>query len=172
MFTQEGRIGCSLFAGIGIFVLGLGAFFVMLMASASEAASPWQDGSYTILRRTGIPLGVACLGAFLAGANLFKMWWIPRREATSRVITDEEGAYVIAKNAFDAHHLMQFPTEHEEGLKYYVTLQLSDGRKKEFRTSKETYFTMGEGMTGVARIQGDWVGSFVATPPQSARPEY
>ena len=170
MFTQEGRIGCSLFAGVGIFVLGLGTFLVMMMASASEAASPWQDGSYTILRKTGIPLGISLIGLGVIGFNLFKMWWIPRQESNSKVVEDQEGVYVISKNAFDSQMNMYFPTEPDDDLKYFVTLQLPNGRRKEYRTSVQTFFTLGEGMTGTAKIQGDWLGMFVVTPsPPSPR---
>lgn len=51
-------------------------------------------------------------------------------------------------------------------LKYFVCLDLGDGKMTEFKTSFEVFNIVGEGMTGTAECQGSWLGGFrVALAP-------
>lgn len=159
MFTREGRIGCMLWAGLGLIILGFGLSFVMMLgglASVAMGSRDWFDASV-------IPLSLVIVGVLLCAFNLARMWWIPYRAAHAVVKEEVPGAYVVAKSAFDRSMNMSFPSEPDTDLRYYVTLQLPGGKKAEFRTAMETFFTIGEGAIGTATVQGDWLGMFITT---------
>ncbi len=149
-------------------ILSVFVFMAMFLVGLTSAASPY-NGERTILNLSILPIIGFVGGLLMIGYSLFKMWWVPRMQASSANIAEQPGAYVVTKFAINSGNIMEFPFEPDQSqeYKYYVRLQLSNGRRAELRTSEATYFSLGEGMSGTAKIQGDWLGQFTAqqSPP-------
>ncbi len=150
-------------------VLSVFAFLAMLLVGLTSAASPFH-GDRTILNIASLPVIGIVAGLLMIGYSLFQMWVVPRLQASTVTIAEQPGVYVITKFAINLSDIMEFPFEPDpsQEYKYYVRLQLANGRRAELRTSEATYFSLGEGMTGTAKIQGDWLGQFTAqqSPPR------
>lgn len=159
---REKRIGCMLFAGVGLIILGFFLFGAMLLIGLTSAASP-LNGDRTILNLSSLPLILVVAGILISIGCLVRMWWIPSQQGRQGTVVEHPDMYVVSRFAMDRNQLMQFPTDSSfaDELTFYVQLQWPDGRRAELRTRMETYFATGEGMTGTASIQGDWLGKFV-----------
>ncbi len=160
---SEKRLGIALFGGIGLVVLGLFLLGFMLFSGAYWSLPSQGKGISAIIGYIFIPLLVMLTGMILAGGALYRMWAIPRQQAADSTVSEFQDAFIVSKFAIDEYGLMNFPADPdpETDFKFHVQIQFPDGRRAELRTAPEVYFSIGEGMKGAAKVQGNWLGSFI-----------
>lgn len=166
---RESRVAKLLIWGGALAAVGFVAFVVLAVAGALAANSP-RSGDRSISAVAGIPFMVFAIGVILLGSGMWQLWSGSKSKAKETTITESPGAWIISKFAIDRNGLMQFPADldddlvQDQGFKLYVRVEFPDGRRGEFRTSLFTYQTIGEGMKGTVRTQGDWLGEFKPEP--------
>jgi len=72
---------------------------------------------------------------------------------------------ILSRSAFDNLSRMVFLDYEleDEGVRFYVNIELSAGNKIEFECAKETWYSCGEGSRGDARTQGKWLTQYIMT---------
>lgn len=155
--------------GLGValvLVCGLGSY--MFGAASVFRATATRNPINGVINDMGpAPLAMAAfggviLGLVLIGGTLVYGVLVDRNE-TKGTVVGVEYARVVARYGLTPDgvlHTDPDAIEYAEKIKFYVRLALPGQGSIEFRTSPETFWNCGEGMTGTAEIQGKWLGRF------------
>ena len=160
-------VAMVLFCGVGTYMAAAGSVF---------RATATRDPLSGAIRDMGpanaalAAFGGVILGLVLIGGTLVYGVMVDRNE-TKGVAVGIEHARVIARYALTADGVLHTDAEsiqYAEKPRYYVRLALPGQGSIEFKTSPETFWNCGEGMTGTAEIQGKWLGRFLPYQMPSA----
>lgn len=153
----EKKVALLMGVGGGLFVLallGLLASFVLVFPAVY------------ILMGLAALLGLPMLIAGLVIGNLASRPGSFGSRAAPRIISP---ARIVAKYAIDDLGQMLFNEEDfRPGVKFYVRIQGESGKPRELLTTQEVFVYCGEGLTGTANVEGNWLGSFTPNPPGGA----
>lgn len=174
--TKESLVGCTLFGGVGIVVLGL--FLTWLFVAGGvfrgtytrDVAAGDKITDAGTMNLVPLALTVVVVGVLMVGGSLLYGGWFVKR-AHVGTVGKVDYFRVIARFATDRRGnllVSEWEIEAEDKPKYYVRGAFPNGEIDEFEVPVEVYFACGEGMTGQAEIQGRWMGRFIpyiGTPP-------
>jgi hypothetical protein len=156
------QVGCLIGGGLVLIVFGF--FFTGLMGAVGTAraeATGGRDTSQLVLAGVGILMMICGIGTLIWGLILGIL-------ASKTGISRKEFRYpncsVIIKFAINTAGEQVYDVYEGEDpdYKYYVQLQLPNGRKEEFRCAYPVFLNCGEGMKGEAVAQGNWLSQFIA----------
>lgn len=140
---KESVVGCGIVLGI-VLILATIPTFIFFPPGAMAIL-----GTGVIL--TGISVFYGLKASKTAGLS-------SRRHA--------EDVIIVARYAIDNNGLPQF--DHIDGDEFdkrlYVRVQFRNGQTAELRCPRPIFDLAGEGKCGLATIEGDWMGSFIASP--------
>lgn len=153
-------VAMVLFCGLGSYMLGAASVF---RATATRnpingAINDMGPGNMALAAFGGVILGLVLIGGTLVYGVMVD------RNETKGVLLGIEHARVVARYALTPDgvlHTDPNDIEYAERPKFYVRLALPGQGSIEFRTSPETFWSCGEGMSGTAEIQGKWLGRFL-----------
>lgn len=162
---REGRVGCLLVGGCGTTVFGAILTYMMLAGGVHRMTftrgPDGRGGDPGVAVFAGLGLLILFAGLVAIGFGLaYGIWHDRNRFAGKAVLID--GARVLSRFAHDAtgaNVLLEYAPD-DMTLRYYVLLEIAPGIKKEFECDRLTFFTCGEGLVGVATVQGKWLGQF------------
>lgn len=160
-------VAMVLFCGVGTYMFGAASVF-----RATYTRNP-INGAINDMGPANLAMasfGGIILGLMLIGGTLIYGVLVDRNETKGEAIGIEH-ARVVARYALTADgvlHTDPDSIEHAEKPKFYVRLALPGRGSIEFRTSPDTFWNCGEGMTGTAEIQGKWLGRFLPYQMPSA----
>lgn len=156
---KELWVGIAVTVGFVLVAIGFGLGYLLAAGGLLRLA---KTGDPTFLAYSGIgPILIAVGVLLIVGAIVYGIVYVRKRE-TSKVAYAYSGTVVLARYAMDPQGDMRFDPEPPEDSSYrlFLRLRLPDGTSDEYRVGPEVYVTAGEGMSGTAFIQGDWVGRF------------
>lgn len=151
-------IGCTAIAGIVVFFGGL---ILWLMLSGGGALGALYRGDQQMLNMAPVGLVVAGLGALVtAGAVVYGLTQA-FGDNSKKPVQVLEDAYVVSRYVLDRRGELVFEFEFLDPaeLRYYVQLRHAHANE-EYQTSAEVFGLCGEGMLGLAHVQGAWLSSF------------
>ncbi len=154
----EKLIALGLGGGAGVVALG---FLLLLLGMILQMAPLIVLGPLCILAGL-LSLG----GALYAGMAKNKTQFEGPQQAYSNV-------KILSRYAYDDHArlvISDWDLE-QEGVRFYVKVELEKGNKVEFECAREMFYACAEGSRGDARVQGKWLSLYVATigPDQAMR---
>ncbi len=156
---KESRVGCAIVAGIPLILCGLVLTLIMFGGGAGRLAVS-QGSDPSMLLFAGLGIGLAVLGALLVIGGLYGGIRVARKSTVSTKHS-EEGCQVLARFMMNKRGEMVFDPEFADfDVRYMVQLMFQDGRKGEYRCAAQTFSQCGEGMSGTAYLEGDWLGMF------------
>lgn len=165
--TDEGRekaIGCLVFAAFGLVGAGVIGFLMLMGGGALRMANTHgRDPSLLILSGVAglsILLGFAC--AILALA-----WGLGRNRRARSAPPETAAVRVLARYALmPGTSEMMFSDFDPDlpGIRFFARVRFESGQARELQCAYPVFATLGEGMTGTATVQGDWIGAFQPAP--------
>ncbi|MCB8932153.1 MAG: DUF2500 domain-containing protein [Fimbriimonadaceae bacterium] len=157
---REKAIGCLVFAAFGL--VGLGAIgFVMLMGGGAlrMANSQGKDPSLLILSgfaALSILLGFGC-------AILALVWGLGRNRRARSAEPEFARVRILARYALmpGTSEMMfsDFDPDYP-GIRFFARVRFENGAARELQCAYPVFSMLGEGMTGTATVQGDWISIF------------
>lgn len=163
---KESVIGCLIWGGFG--VSALGALVTFLLYSAGLVRLNYSTGQRApdvgILVFRGIGPAMILLGLGVALAGL--IWGLKEsRRLGSRTgrVVEHPGSEVVMRFAYRDGVILTEPWQWEDDptVELYVKIRLADGRVHELRTAPEVHAACGDGMRGIASVDGLFLGRFV-----------
>lgn len=153
-------VAMVLFCGVGTYMAAAGSVFraTATRDAVSGAIRDMGPANAALASFGGVILGLVLIGGTLIYGVLLD------RNETKGMLVGIEHARVVARYALTNDgilHTDPIDIEHADRPKFYVRLALPQQGSIEFRTSPETFWNCGEGMTGTAEIQGKWLGRFL-----------
>lgn len=146
--------------------------FVAIIAAVIGFMMFGGIGSLFLGIRTGAMLAGFCILVGLIGAGMLvaAMVYALRQSAGShadRPVERHENAYIISCQILNDRHEPIFDPDmyDEDEYKCFVQVELANGRKVEYETTRAVMGTIGEGMRGTITVQGNWLGQFEMTRP-------
>lgn len=143
----EGVIGMMVMIGVAMMAIGL----VMLLLAVLGLGSVASAGTFGLIG-VAIAGGPVILSLLLGGEKLSSKAPLERSpgcQILNKIATDKRGSHALDLELYD-----------EDELRLYVKVLFPTGKQKEFRTQRDIYESIGEGMFGTVIIQGDWIGGF------------
>jgi hypothetical protein len=152
---KQGTVGFLLIAGL--IVAFCSGVLMMVFAVSGMVSGSHSDGLFTTTK-IGTIIGLV----MVAGSAGFGFWSLATERSGPR---KSRPAKVVARYAFNRQGLMlvsQWEIEACPDAKYFVRLDYGypDGTQ-ECECTEQVFYQCGEGMTGMAQVQGKWIGSFV-----------
>ena len=99
-----------------------------------------------------------------------------RKSGSAKQVLQVNNARIIARFATNANGETLFDENFvdfdDEKTRLYIRLQIPARGSEEYRCNRAVWAQCGEGMTGTAFLQGDWIGQFIFTPiaPNPGKP--
>jgi hypothetical protein len=163
---KESAVGIGLVGGLILTLCGGIASGMLFMGGAFHATytrNPSTGEVHSIGDASLLPIAVSAtvLGVtILIGALVYGLY--TSRTETKGPVTRHERVRILSKYLTDGpHHL---PTDWDidslANPQFYVQLEIPGRGAKEFRTSRALFEQIGEGLTGEAAVQGNWLGEF------------
>ena len=153
--------------GGAVMVVGGALLTVMLMGGAAVRMANTQGKDPSGLALAGLGPLTILIGVLMVVSGLVWGFVVNRKAANSPPVT-YPGSRVLARYALmpGTSEMMfsGFDPSHE-GIRFYAQLRLPDGRTPELQCAFPVFERLGEGMVGVATVQGDWIGAFAPTTP-------
>jgi hypothetical protein len=165
--AKETGVGCALWIGGGMAILGVVVAYTSSTASVVRSTATRNPNTGAIGDSgpsVGIAIGVGLivLGlALIAGAIAYGYMQVHNRNRGP--VKSYPGARVVSRFATNRQgdYLTQDWQLEGEKVQRFVKLDLGPSAGVlEFECAPEAYEAAGEGMVGVARVQGRWLGSF------------
>jgi len=157
---KEGLVGCGLFGGIVVALLGAGLSLVMFMGGTLALM---KRGDVNMWAARAVGPAMILLGLLATGAALLYGIREGRRVTSGKGALMDPTARVLARYAFDRKGQMvvdDWLFDELDGLKFYVKLELTGGAVREFQCQRMVHSMCGEGMVGAATFDGRWLGGF------------
>jgi hypothetical protein len=147
--------------GFPIAFMGFGSGALRATYTRDPVTGAITDASGFFLMNPGlglIGLGilVCCIGAIYG--------WIQHVNRHKGAMATYPDAFIVSRYALNRQQdlLTQSWEFDYDDLKFFVRIQLDEDNVLEFETSRAAFEQCGEGMRGVAQIQGKWLGGFKA----------
>jgi hypothetical protein len=174
---KESLVGCCLFGGVGIIVLGIFLTWLFAMGGVFRGTYTRDVGNNDKITDAGtlnlVPLTITLIviGIVMVAGALFYGNWFERRAHVGNV-RKIDYFRILARFVTDHRGNVIPEWEGEEDVKarYYIRGVHPNAEIGEYEVSPEVYHSCGEGMTGQAELQGRWIGRFIpyiGTPPTS-----
>lgn len=171
---KESLVGCCLFAGAAIIVVGVFFTWLFAMGGVYRGTYTREPGTDRItdpgtLNLVPLTITLIFVGVFMVAGALFYGNWFERRGHVGNV-RKIEYFRILARFATDrrGNMLAEYEAEEDDKARFYVRGVYPNAEVGEYEVSREVYFACGEGMTGQAEMQGRWIGRFIpyiGTPP-------
>lgn len=163
--TREKAIGCLVFAAFGL--VGVGALgFVMLMGGGALRMANSQGKDPSLLILSGIAGGAILLG--FACAILALVWGTGRNRRARSAPPTSAPVRILARYALmpGTSEMMfsDFDPDYP-GIRFFARVRKADGNAIELQCAYPVFAMLGEGMTGTAVVQGDWISVFHPAGP-------
>ena len=148
-----------------------------MMVGAGLMAGGFVGFLVSLIFFKSMVLGGLCVIAVIAGVFVLATtlgtgfrWNKANASATEEVSYDN--CYIVARYAINEIGETVFSDFDPDDLmvKLYVQIEIPGSRPHEYRTTSGVWGQCGEGMRGIARIQGDWLASFQMVRPSSSDP--
>lgn len=165
---KERIVGWLLVSGLIVTVISIGLFWMFSVSGiyrGTYTRKPITNeitdaGTLNLVPLTilGIAIGVLTMFAGL-GYGFYTM--TKSRQGPRRVVPNFR---VLARYCYDRSQNLitaEWDIEVADRPRFYVRGVMENGVVGEFETIAEVYFNAGEGMTGEAELQGQWLGRFV-----------
>jgi hypothetical protein len=164
--TRSGRL---MLVGIG---LSIGAVFMALFGFVVMLLVPGGAGLWIFM---GVAPLMLTVGVIMMATVIFAGLKKEKQGDAGGNLRIEHGAWIQARFAtIAATDEMIFSEEffiHDDpGTKLFVRLKYPDGRTDEPKTNIHVWRECGEGLVGIAEIQGDWLVRFTAQPRPTGPP--
>ena len=165
--TQQSLVGWGLVVGISLAVFGGLGTFLFLTTSVHQATAT-RDPTTGAVRSMGdaiwayVAFGIVIVGGLIVLASLLYGVWHDRTSSRG-VGRRVENARIVARYALTPDgvlHTEDWAIVHLERVRFYIRLALPGEGAAEFEAARPVWDMAGEGMTGVAEIQGRWLGRF------------
>jgi hypothetical protein len=173
---QESLVGCCLFGGAGIIVLGIFLTWMFAMGGVFRGTYTRNPGTDAItdagtLNLVPLTITLIFIGIIMVAGALFYGNWFERRGHVGN-IRKIDYFRILARFATDrrGNMIAEYEADQDDKARFYVRGVYPNGEVDEYEVSPEVYFSCGEGMTGQAEVQGRWIGRFIpyiGTPPTS-----
>lgn len=165
---DSNQVSTLLMVGVGGLVLGIFMIMFGILSSMAVGQSGMALAGLGILFSLGG--GGLALGSVLYGIRQERGDSRETRVTTIEnvQITARFGMNRLGETIFDA----DFLDFDDPKTKLFIRISTPTSGQVELRTSSAVWGACGEGMRGIAHVQGDWLGQFerVATPPPTGNP--
>jgi len=162
--AKEKWIGWLMAGGLVLTIISCGLIGIQVLMGLSKGANQDQpSGGATLFDFFHLTLMGAALGILMVVGGLAFGIYSERTQNTGTQQI-EPNFRVLSRLCLDKNFqllISDFDIELANKPKFYIRGMLESGLVGEFETTIGVFYNAGEGMTGEARIQGKWLGSFV-----------
>ncbi|MEQ1822102.1 MAG: hypothetical protein ABL949_06315 [Fimbriimonadaceae bacterium] len=166
---DHNKLSTIIMIGLGGIVIGIGLIVMGLMTFLATGPA----GAAMV----GLGILLSTVGAFMTLGALVYGLRQERGDDRSADIVVVRDALIIGRYATNSIGEMLFDEAYldfdDPKTKLYLKLEIPGRPSLEVRTTRPVWSTCGEGMRGIAQIQGSWMGQFepnIAAPRATGNP--
>jgi hypothetical protein len=135
------------------------------MFAGGGALQGVRTGNGSLFLMIALPILSFLLGLAMIGGAVFYGLWVNKKqhEGPQQTVPNTR---VVARYAYSREGNMlteDWAIEIAENPRFYVRLEVPGRETAEYECAEQTFYSAPEGMFGVAKLQGKWLGQFTPT---------